>query len=86
MNPYQTVTTTSGARIALFGVEALDDDRVVALGVFSPEALPGGRILRARDGARYKTTAAIPAGLALVGGPPGHIMDAPLVLTRRERR
>lgn len=81
MSPYQPVVTTSGDAIALFGVEDLGDGRVVALGVFSPKALPRGRILRAEDGARLKTTTPIPAGLSLVGGPEGYGMERPLVLT-----
>lgn len=85
MDPYQPAVTSNGEHIALFGVEDLDDGRVVALGVFTPIRLARGRVLKTRDGRRLKTTTALPAGLSLDGGPPGFALERPLVLLAKGR-
>ncbi len=85
MVPYEVWRTRSGVPVALFGVEPQDDGMVLALGIHAPQPLRAGRILTAPGKAAYRLAQAAPAGLRLVGGPPGHTLDAPLALTPRRR-
>ncbi len=83
MTPYQVWRTRSGAPIALFGLEPQDDGTVLALGAHTPAPLKAGRVLLAPDGTAYALTERLSVGLALVDGPTGHQLPAPIVLARR---
>ena len=85
MTPYQSWRTRTGAPIALFGVEPQEDGSVLALGVHAPAALKAGRVVIAPDGTPYRLAERLSAGLALVGGPDGHQLAAPLTLAPRRR-
>lgn len=85
MTTYQAAATTSGEPIALFGVEPQEDGIVLALGSHAATALKAGRLVW-WGGRAYKLATPMPAGLKLVGGPPGHELERPIVLHPRKGR
>lgn len=85
MTPYQAWKTRQGAPIALFGLEPQPDGTVLALGAHTPAPLKAGRVLLAPDGTAYTLAERLSAGLALVDGPTGHQLPAPIVLTPRRK-
>lgn len=85
MSPYESWRTRTGAPIALFGVEPQDDGTVLALGAHAPRPLRAGRVLLDPAGHPHTLTTAVPGGLSLLGGPPGHTLEAPITLAPRRR-
>lgn len=85
MTPYQQFHTRQGTPVALFGVEEQDDGTVLALGIHAPRPLRAGRVLLDPTGHPHTLTTAVPGGLSLLGGPPGHTLEAPITLAPRRR-